>query len=51
MSGAGPFSRLKDRETFQPVTAISRVTRSVNSTDASEPYRRRSIVKVEPRPR
>ena len=51
MSGAGPFSRLNERETSQPVTAISRVTCSVNSTDASEPYFRRSIVKVEPKPR
>ena len=51
MSGAGPFSRLKERDAFQPVTASSRVTRSVNSTDASEPYLDRSIVKVEPRPR
>ena len=51
MSGAGPFSRLRERQTFQPVTAISRVTRSVNSTDASEPYFMRSIVNVEPRPR
>ena len=48
MSGAGPFSRLSRRETFQPATAISRVTRSVNSSDASEPYFRRSIVRVEP---
>ena len=51
MTGAGPFSRLSDRAVFQPVTAISRVTRSVNSVDASEPYFMRSIVSVEPRPR
>ena len=51
MSGAGPFSRLKLRAAFQPVTAISRVTRSVNSIEASEPYFTHSIVRVEPRPR
>ena len=51
MSGAGPFSRLRERAVFQPVTAISRVTRSVNSSDASDPYFSRNIVSVEPRPR
>ena len=51
MIGAGPFSRLRESAVFQPVTAISRVTRPVNAADSSEPYFRHSIAKVEPRPR
>ena len=50
MIGAGPFSRESARPVLQPSTAISRVTRSVNSRESSAPYFMPSMVRVEPEP-
>ena len=49
--GAGPFSLDNSKAIFQPVTASSLLTWSVNSSDSWEPYFIRIMVIAEPKPK